>query len=203
MGLKLIGRLAGVLVLAAGLSGCLDARVDIAVTSMTTAKAVVTQVMAPQFYAMVKASAAQEGADAPSSADEFCAKGVLTENADGSATCVLTEEGPFAGLSMGNQNKTITFTPAGDGLVRVALPTAEIKGDLGIDEAMDEQTRQMVEAFFKGHAITLHFSGLDVTDTNMTLAPDKKSAEAVIGFLDLIEGTADLPDEIYAVVRVP
>jgi hypothetical protein len=127
----------------------------------------------------------------------------LTENADGSATCVLTEEGPFASLSMGNQNKTITFTPAGDGLVRVALPTAEIKGDLGIDEAMDAQTRQMVEAFFKGHAITLHFSGLDVTDTNMTLASDKKSAEAVIGFLDLIEGTADLPDEIYAVVRVP
>jgi hypothetical protein len=60
----------------------------------------------------------------------------------------------------------------------------------------------MIEAFFKDHAITLHFAGLEVTDTNMTLSADQKSAEQVIPFLELIAGTADLPDELYAVVRV-
>lgn len=203
MGLKRIGQWVGMVLLAAGLSGCLDAKVDVAVTSMTTAKAVMTQVMAPEFYAMFKTSAAQAGDDAPTSDDAFCASGTLTETPDGGAICVMTEEGPFDSLSMGNENKTITFTPAGDGLVRVALPTAEMKGELGIDDSMGEETQQMVEAFFRDHALTLHFSGLEVTDTNMTLAPDKKSAEMVIGFLDLIKGTADLPDEIYAVVRVP
>ena len=202
MGFKLAGRLAGALLLAAGLAGCIDAKVDVDVTSMTTAKAVMTQVMAPDFYAMVKTNAAQADADAPPSDDAFCAQGVLSENQDGSATCVVTEEGPFAALTMGNAKKTITFTPAGDGLVRVAMPTADMKGEIGLDETMDAETQQMVEAFFKNHAITLHFSGLEVTDTNMTLAADRKSAETIIPFLDLIKGTAGLPDEIYAVVRV-
>ena len=146
-------------------------------------------------------NAAQAGASAPAD-DEFCAKGTLTENKDGSATCVLSEEGPFATLNMGNKKQAITFTPAGEGLVRVALPTADMKSEIGVDDGMDEETRQMVEAFFKDHSITLHFSGLEVTDTNMTLAPDKKSAEQVIPFLDLIDGTAQLPDELYAGVRV-
>ncbi|MET3899385.1 hypothetical protein ABIB57_003340 [Devosia sp. UYZn731] len=201
MGLNWAGRLAGVVLLATGLTGCIDAKVDVTVTSMTNAKAVMTQVMAPEFYAMVKTNAAQTGAGAPAE-DEFCSKGELTENKDGSATCVLSEEGPFAGLSMGNEKQTITFTPAGPGLVRVALPTADMKSEIGVDDKMDEETRQMIEAFFKDHAITLHFAGLEVTDTNMTLSADKKSAEQMIPFLGLIDGTADLPDELYAVVRV-
>ena len=199
MGLNWAGRLAGILLLAAGLAGCIDAKVDVTVTSMTNAKAVMTQVMAPEFYAMVKTNAAQAGAPAE---DEFCSKGGLTENQDGSATCVLAEEGPFAGLSMGNEKQTITFTAAGPGLVRVALPTADVKSEIGVDDKMDEETRQMIEAFFKDHAITLHFAGLEVTETNMTLAADRKSAEQVIPFLNLIDGTANLPDELYAVVRV-
>jgi hypothetical protein len=35
----------------------------------------------------------------------------------------------------------------------------------------------------------------------MDLSSDKKSAETVLPFLDLINGTSDLPDELYAVVR--
>lgn len=202
MGLNWAGRLVGIVLLAGSLAGCIDAKVDVTVTSMTSAKAVLTQVMAPEFYAMVKTNAAQAGPEAPAE-DEFCAEGVLAENKDGSATCVLTEEGPFATLSMGNEKRTITFTPAGPGLVRVALPTADVKSEIGVDDTMDEETQQMIEAFFKDHAITLHFAGLEVTETNMTLSADKKSAEQVIPFLDLIEGKADLPDELYAVVRVP
>jgi hypothetical protein len=201
MGLNWAGRLAGIVLLTGGLAGCIDAKVDVTVTSMTTAKAVLTQVMAPEFYAMVKTNAAQAGAEAPAE-DEFCAEGVLSENKDGSATCVLAEEGPFATLNMGNEKRTITFTPAGPGLVRVALPTADVKSEIGIDDKMDQETRQMIEAFFKDHSITLHFAGLEVTETNMTLSADKKSAEQVIPFLKLIDGTANLADELYAVVRV-
>jgi hypothetical protein len=200
MGLNWAGRLAGTLVLAGGLAGCIDAKVDVHVTSMTTAKAVMTQVMAPEFYEMVKTNEGQASADAPAD-DEFCATGELSENKDGSATCVLAEEGPFADLSMGHERQTITFTPAGPGLVRVALPTDDMKSEIGVDDTIDEETRQMIEAFFKDHAITLHFSGLEVTDTNMVLAADHKSAEEVIPFVGLIDGTATLPDEFYAVVR--
>jgi hypothetical protein len=202
MSVKLAGRLAGTLLLAMGLAGCIDAKVDVHLTSMTTAKAVMTQVMAPDFYAMVKTNEAQTETDAPADDDQFCAEGTLTENRDGGATCVIIEEGVFADLSMGNEKQTIAFTPVGPGLVRVALPTADMKGEIGIDDKMDAETKAMVEAFFKDHAITLHFSGAEVTDTNMVLADDKTSAEMVIPFLDLINGTAELPDEIYAVVRV-
>ena len=202
MGLKFAGRLAGAVLLAVGLTGCIDVKVDIDVTSMTTAKATMTQIMGPDFYAMIKMSAEQAGSATTASEDEFCAQGKLTENKDGSATCVIAEEGPFADLSMGNDEQTVTFTPAGPGLVRVALPTADMKTEIGIDDAMDEETKQMVEAFFKGHSITLHFSGLEVTETNMTLSTDRKSAEQVIEFLDLINGSVELPDELYAVVRV-
>lgn len=47
----------------------------------------------------------------------------------------------------------------------------------------------------------IRIKGKEVTDTNMTLAADKKSAEIVIPFLDLINGTVELPDEIYATVK--
>ena len=202
MSVKLAGRLAGAVFLAMSLAGCIDAKVDVHLTSMTTAKAVMTQVMAPDFYTMVKANEAEAGTDAATDDDQFCAEGTLTENRDGSATCVFTEEGAFADLSMGNEKQTIIFTPTGAGLVRIALPTADMKGEIGIEETMDAETKEMVEAFFKGHAITLHFSGAEVTDTNMVLAADRMSAEMVIPFPDLINGTAELPDEIYAVVRV-
>ncbi|WP_375452359.1 hypothetical protein [uncultured Devosia sp.] len=201
MGLQSAGRLAGILVLAAGLAGCLDAKVDIAVTSPTTARAVMTQEMGADFYAMIKTNAAEAKSDTAADG-EFCATGTLTENADGSATCVIIENGPFAELTLGNEKKTVTFTPAGPGLVRVALPTVEMKGEIGVDDAMDEETRQMIEAIFTGHAITLRFSGREVTDTNMALSPDRTAAEQVIPFLDLINGTVALPDELYAVVRV-
>ena len=68
---------------------------------------------------------------------------------------------------------------------------------------MDAETRKMVEAFFTGHAITVRFAGAEVTETNMTRTADGKAAEQVIDFLALINGTADLPEELYAVVRVP
>lgn len=199
MGLKIIGKLAATLALGAALAGCIDAEVDVAITSETTARATMTQTMGADFYAMVKMSA--ESGEAGT--DDFCAEGTLTENGDGSATCVMTEEGAFADLSMGDGEDAMVFTSAGPGLVRVALPTAEMKNEIGADAEMDAETRQMVEAFFAGHSITIRLSGAEVVDTNMTLAADRRSAETVLPFLDLINGTADLPDELFAVVRAP
>ena len=205
MKLKTLGKLAAMLVLGAALTGCIDADVDVKLTSATTAKATMTQVMGADFYSMVKMSAEQAAADtnANNDEDQFCAKGELTENKDGTATCVIVEEGKFADLTMGSKDETVVFTPAGPGLVRVSLPTADMKSEIGADDAMDEETKKMVEAFFTGHGVTVRFSGVEVTETNMTLSADKTSAEQKIPFLDLINGTAELPDELYAVVRVP
>lgn len=200
MTLMRIGQLAATLVLGAGLAGCIDASVDVAVLSETTAKATVTQVMAADFYAMVKMNA--EG-DQAAGADEFCAEGKLDERADGSATCTVVEEGPFADLKLGDDEPSIVFASAGPGLVRVSLPTAEMKSEVGAGEDIDAETKQMLEAFFKDRAITVRFSGGEITETNMTLAGDRKSAEQAIPFLDLINGTVELPDELFAVVRVP
>lgn len=201
IGLRTTGKLAATLLLGAALTGCIDATVEVALTSETTARATMTQVMGADFYSMVKMSAEQGGADAAAE-DEFCADGELTENADGSATCVLVEEGPFADLDMGDDG-AVQFESAGPGLVRISLPTEEMKSQVGADEEMDAETKAMVEAFFTGHAVTVRFSGAEVTETNMTLSSDRTTAEQVIPFLDLINGTVDLPDELYAIVRAP
>ena len=199
MKLSLLGKLTGVLLLTASLTACIDATVDVNVTSETNAKVTMTQEMGAEFYSMIKqgAAAGQTTQDA-----EFCADGELTENADGGATCINMEEGPFADLTMGEDEENVVFTSAGPGLVRVSLPTEEMKGEIGADEAIDEQTKAMMTGLFEGHAITVRFSGGEIVETNMTLAGDKKSAEQVIPFMDLINGDVDLPDELYAVVKV-
>ena len=199
MSVKFLGKLAATALLAAGLSGCIDVNIEVAITSPTTAKATMTQVMGADVYAMVKMGAEGEGA----SEDSFCAEGELTENADGSATCTITEEGAFADLDLGQDEGGMTFTEAGPGLVRVALPTADMQAELGAQEEMDEETRQMVEAFFEGRTMTIAISGAEIVESNMTISADKTKAEQVIDMLALINGAADLPDEIFAVVRAP
>ena len=199
MSVKFLGKLAATALLAAGLSGCIDVNIEVAITSPTTAKATMTQVMGADVYAMVKMGAEGEGA----SEDSFCAEGELTENADGSATCTITEEGAFADLDLGQDEGRMTFTEAGPGLVRVALPTADMQAELGAQDEMDEETRQMVEAFFEGRTMTIAISGAEIVESNMTISADKTKAEQVIDMLALINGAADLPDEIFAVVRAP
>lgn len=199
MPINLFGKLAGIAALALGLSACVDVDIDVALTSATTARATMTQTMSADLYAMVKMD--QEGGASEEAG--FCDEGTLSESADGSATCSIVEEGPFADLDLGQDEGGMTFTEAGPGLVRITLPTADMTSELGIDEQMDEETKQMVVAFFEGHNITVSFSGSEVVDTNMTKAADGRSASAIIPMLDLINGTLELPDELYAVVRAP
>lgn len=199
MHFKLLGQFAATAALATALTGCIDVSVDVAVTSTETARATMTQTMGADFYAMVKMSA-ESG---ESEEDGFCDEGTLTENADGGATCVMTEEGAFADLDLGQDEGGMTFTAAGPGLVRVALPTADMKAELGADEEMDAETKAMAEAFFTDRTLSVSVSGAEVVETNMTLSSDRKSASQAIPILDLINGTVELPEELFAVVRAP
>lgn len=198
MNFKLFGRVGGIVLLAAGLTGCIDVTMDLEILSETTARATTTSTMGADFYAMAKAGmAGDEG-----STDGFCQDegSVLTENADGSATCVLVEEGSFADLEVSKGEDAATFEVVSPGVVRVSFSTQDIKSEIGAAE-QDEETKQMMQTFFEGHAITMRISGRQVTDTNMTIANDGKSAEIVIPFLDLINGTLELPEELHATVR--
>lgn len=192
---------AGTLMLAVSLSACVDAAVDIELTGADTARATVTQDMSADFYAMMKMNAE----DGEAREDHmFCANGALSEHADGSATCTIVEQGRFADLAaLGEGDNGLTFTPAGPGLVRIGLPMDDMRAEIGADKDLDAETRQMIEALFAGHAITISISGGEITDTNMTLAEDGESARAQLPFLDLINGTVELPSEFFAVVRVP
>lgn len=198
-----IGRLAAILLLTAGLAGCMDMSVDVEVTSQTTARATMTQVMSAQVYPMIKASQA-ENKDAKKE-EAFCAEGKLTENTDGSADCVIVKEGPFAELTFDETDgeEAVTFTSPGPGLVRVAFNTKDMRGDVTESggEQMDAETKKMMEAYFQGHFITLRVAGGEITETNMEIAADKRSAETKISFVELLNGKAELPDELFAVVK--
>lgn len=205
MKFNMFGRIAGVLALTVGLAGCIDIDMDIEVLNDTTGKLTSTSTMGADFYAMAKAGMAQEKAEGAegSSSEGFCEEvgAKLTENADGSATCVIEKTGTFAELKEGDDSGSegATYTVVSPGVVKVAFKTDDMKGELGT-EAQDEQTKQMMQAFFEGHAITIRIKGKNITDTNMTKSADGKSAEIVIPFLDLINGTLDLPPELYATV---
>ena len=198
MKFSLIGKVAGVLALTMGLAACVDMTEEVAVTSDTTAKATMTMVMGADIYAMLKSA---NTADTKSD-DKFCAKDgeKLTENSDGSATCTASSEGTFDQLKFDEGDSKPTFTLVSPGVVRVSIPTKGMAGDLGKDNT-DAQSAAMMKQMFDGHFITIRISGKAITDTNLTLSADKTSAEIKIPFLDLINGTAKLPDELYAVVQ--
>jgi hypothetical protein len=196
MKFSVLAKIAGAVALTVALTGCIDVTMDIQVQNDTTGKATMTSVMGKDFYEMMKSGG--EG-----SSNDFCKAdegGVLTENADGSAQCVEAKEGAFADITEGGDGGP-TFTVVSPGVVRVAFSTKEMSGEMSQDTgAQDEQTKQMLAAMFEGHFITMKVGGKHVTDTNMTLAGDGASAEVKIPFMDLINGTAEMPDEYYAVV---
>lgn len=198
MKLTILGRVLGVVALTATLAGCVDITSEIDILSETTGKATTEITIGPEFYPMIKQMAAAAPKDNP---DGFCVKpdDVLTENADGSATCVSVEEGDFSALNNAEgPSEDASFTVVSPGVVRAAFKTEDMSGQ--ITEGQDEQTAAMMKTYLEGHSVTIRIKGKKITDTNMTLAADGKSAELVIPFLDLINGTTKLPPEIYAVV---
>jgi hypothetical protein len=198
MNFKIIGQLAGAVVLAVGLAGCMDVTMDVEIQSETNGKATTTMTMGADFYAMAKAGMASEGAEGG-----FCDEegAVLTENEDGSATCVMVSEGSYDQLKTGESDDGAKFEVVGPGLVKATFSTAEMSGEVAGGEEQDEETKAMMQAFFEGHFITLRVTGNEIVESNMTIADDKKSADVKIPFLDLINKTAELPAELYAVVK--
>lgn len=202
MSVTALGKLTCAAILAMGLSACVDVDIDVAVTGEGMARAEMTQTMSAELYQMVKLNAEQaKKADLPER-NAFCADGKVTENSDGSATCLLTDEGRFADLVLGGMDNAIVFSPAGPGLERISLSLVEMKDGMGSD-TLDAESAAMMEAFFAGRSITLTFSGAEITDTNMVLSDDKTTAEQSIAFIDLLRGKPDLPNAYYAVVRAP
>jgi hypothetical protein len=203
-----LGKIAGAVAITMGLAGCMDVTMDVAVQNETSGKLTTTMLMGADFYAMAKAGAAQAaGTEGASAGDGFCVEpgDVLTENADGSATCTTIKEGTFAELTAGEDgqaasNDEARFEVISPGVVKVTFPTGDMTGEL-TSEAQDAQTKAMMQALFEGKTVTLRVSGKEIIDTNMTKAADGASAEVVIPFLDLLNGTSTLPAELYATVK--
>jgi hypothetical protein len=145
---------------------------------------------------------AEAGGDEAGASSDFCTEAgeKLTENADGSATCVMTSSGAFADLKYDQDDTSSkpTFTANPDGTVRVAVKTEGMIGELGAEQ--DEQTKAMMQQMFEGHFLTLRFGGAEIVETNMDDVGDGY-AEKKMSFLELINGTIELPEELYAVVR--
>ncbi len=97
-----------------------------------------------------------------------------------------------------------SFSVVSPGVVRATFSTAEMQGDLaestGGTEELDEETKAMMTAAFEGHSITLKISGKRIVESNMTISADGTSAEQIIPLTDLMNGNAELPDELFAVV---
>jgi hypothetical protein len=198
--MKSIVRLAGALALTIGLSGCIDATLEVAVTSPTSAKGTMTQEMDKAIYDMVEKG---KESGAASTGSDFCEGGKLTLE-DDKAICTIVREGPFPDVTFEDENHTasVEFSPAGPGLVRVAFPSQALKKQVGAEQKpLDAETRAMLVQFFADHALTLKVSGGVITETNMTIASDGKSASTSIPFLKLIDGTIELPDALYAIVK--
>jgi hypothetical protein len=212
MNFKVIGQLAGAVALTVGLAGCIDVTMEVDILNDTTGKSTTTMVMGADFYAMAKAgmaapAAPAEGQTAPPAQEGFCEEegSVLTENPDGSATCTMIVEGAFADLFKdeegGDTSDDPTFEVLSPGVVKVSFPTKNMLGDELGTEGQDEQSKAMMAALFEGKNITIRVRGKQITESNMTVSADKTSAEIVIPFLDLINGTATLPAELTATVN--
>jgi hypothetical protein len=207
MNTRIIGRVAGALALTLTLAGCIDMTSEIEIKSDSAVKATTITTMGAEFYPMIKAmkDTGSQGAGAEASADDsdFCTTdgAQLVENQDGSATCTEVYEGAFDGVTgSSDAMEDAAFTVVSPGVVRVSFKTEGMASDLTEGQESDPQTTAMMKAYFEGHSATLRVKGKKITDTNLTLGADGTSAEVVIPFTSLLDGTADLPPEYFAVV---
>ena len=207
MNFRILGRLAGVLAVTAGLAGCMDVEAEIEVLSATTGKATTSMTIGADFYPMIKQMSEAGGEGVKS--EPFCAKDgeELTENEDGSATCVTTKEGELATLTEGEDggpSEDASFTEVSPGVIRVAFKTSDMKSQVaegaGGGSADDAQAMAMIKPYFEGHTISITIKGKKITETNMTASDDGTSATTEIPFNDLLDGKANVPDELYAIV---
>jgi hypothetical protein len=204
MKFQILGRIAGVLAITAGLAACVDVEAEVEVLSETTGKSTTLMTMSNEIYPMLK-EMSESGGDEASS--DFCvAEGdVLTENADGSATCLSIKEGELASLTEGEDgaNDDMSFTVVSPGVVRVVFQTNELtsdvtKGSEGADSAESAQALAMMRPYFEDRTIKIRIKGKKVVESNMTV--NGNTAETTLQWTDLLYGKADVPAELFAVI---
>lgn len=193
MRITTIARAAGIVMLGAGLAGCVDVEMDINVLTAETARGTMTMTIDKSMYDMMNA---QEGAST-----DFCEDGEIIEE-ETVVKCVDVEEGAFEELLFGDDSDEAkpTIVAQDNGQVRVSFPTSDLTEEItGGDD--DPQSQAMMAAMFEDNVMVLKVSGGPIVETNMELAADGMSASLTIPFLELINGTADLPKKAYAVVQ--
>lgn len=184
---KIAGGIAAIITLTA----CIDVDVSLEVLDNETALGTVTMTMARDFY---DASQSQGTAAFCSADDEFTVGETVV-------TCVSTQEGVFADvLDADDGEPAPTIVDLGNGTVRVALPTKDIMDDMSSDRP-DAAAMAALQGMFLDKHFTLEVSGKQIIDTNMELSEDGKSASVSIPIIDLVAGTAQGPDESYAIVK--
>lgn len=205
---RYLGKYAAILVMGAGLAGCVNADVEVAFVDSTSAHVMTTTTIGADFYSMIKA-AEEEAAEGREdtldiTGEGFCDTGDLTENDDGSATCVDMMHGTFDELNAQNAEEGgIVFAAQDDGTVRVSLPMDALGSQIGAEDEMDEETKTMMSAMFAGHGITFTITAAEIIESNMDVSDDKTAATLKLDFAELIEGKTEFPEEYFALVRTP
>ncbi|WP_143145769.1 hypothetical protein [Devosia enhydra] len=196
MTISTIGRLAGIGVLTLGLAGCFDMTMDLDILSETTARSTIVQTMPSDVYQMI--------AQAPAGQGGFCtAEGESLEiAADGTASCTQIVEGSYADIEAADDADSFDVAVVSPGVVRITFRTESVGSEIAAEGGEDPQIMNMITSMFEGRAMTVRIIGSELIETNMTPMADGRGAELVMAFTDLIAGTADVPDELYAVVRV-
>ncbi len=200
MKFQILGRIAGVLAITAGLAACVDVEAEIEVLSETTGKSTTSMTMSSEIYPMLKEMSASGG----DSDSDFCEEegDVLTENADGSATCLSVKEGELTALTDGDDGSDdgMTFTVVSPGVVRVGFPTNELTADVtkGSEGADGAQALAMMRPYFEDRSIKVRIKGKRIVESNMTVSGN--AAETTLLWTDLLDGKADVPAELFAVV---
>jgi hypothetical protein len=179
-------RAALLLVLPLFLAACVDAKVDVAVTSATTARVAVSQTLGGETRALL--ALRPEADPARRRFDEFCHAG----------TCTFRQIAGGRGSTPG-----LVFTTVAPNLVQVSVPTAAIRREILHQLPSGNEAAAMQRTLFTRRNLTLRIAGGFVIRSNMEIAEDGAAAEQAIPLLRLIDADSTLPEEFFAVVRVP
>jgi len=194
MNFSFFTRAAGAAVLSYGLAACVDVSMEVEVLGEDQAQVTTIFAMAREMYDMGQAQGGN---------DEFCDADGEMEIGEEMVSCTTVIEGDFATVmptdESGEPQPTITLVSPG--VVRVTFPTASLSDEFGGgEEQSDPETAAMMQAMFAGRMMTLRVSGGRIVESNMEIAEDGRSAVLEIPFESLIDGTAVLPEESFAVV---
>lgn len=189
-----IVKAAAALLLAGALAGCFDVKMEIAITGLDTAVAKTETTISKEIVDVAKLESGET---------DFCDEGGEVSQTEDMVTCVETVKGSFAEIeALGEPDEPHpTITSAGIGKVKVSFPLADWRKDMAPDEDA-AQAMAMMKQMFVGHAMTLRVVGASVVETNMDKT-EPGVAEMQIPLTDLFSAEAEVPDEAYAIVKIP